>query len=410
MALNPDRELPTDYIENTNPKNDDLIPIINFQNNESLEVVTISNLKKLIYSEQTYEVNDIMELNGLLFQCTTQITAGEPYDFSKWKLLNGGREYTSILFSTNPQKVLVEETDTQFSMAAAVYAFLELDGTNHKDMRVKFITLSDSGPILDSFLADPVTFILVDITGAIIQQNIAPILSQLRDHVFIGINLHSASLIFESVPSPVGWFGSNSTNIQTLFLGLGRRLMGGSILPATTADLRIQKEVSTLLAGGKEFPNNPLNPNVIIGVAANPIPSLNLFKLFENASGDIVFDTTNAGFLRPSQFNDNGVLTTISPANNWTNQFVVEFAEWIFVGAAIVKRVNVSVYYGDTKYSTKSDALLGQDAEAQRVVKPAQNVGGVFTNILTMQSSITNLVDAALPANELFIVKLIGMT
>ncbi len=34
MALNPDRELPTDYTENVFPKNDDLLPVINSANNQ----------------------------------------------------------------------------------------------------------------------------------------------------------------------------------------------------------------------------------------------------------------------------------------------------------------------------------------------------------------------------------------
>lgn len=239
--------------------------------------------------------------------------------------------------------------DTKFDMS--VGTALKVDRTDPDNVIVTTVDFPGLTAQLDTNLTEPFSNVFVDPDTQVATTEIDPpdSLSDLNDRISCGTILHTSGVISALLDNPIIAYGSSISEIAEMVLGGGVTVSGGEVT-ANGANLKLDVTtgVFQMYGRGRQFDTN--NPNTSEIAAQVPVPVGNFIKFFEDALGVGIIDATTND-MDPTQFNDGGLGTLVTVANN---QFTVFRGFYAVLPAGTTRLVT---YYGTQEFSSASLAL-----------------------------------------------------
>lgn len=221
------------------------------------------------------------------------------------------------------------------------------------------------------------TWWLMDSTGAVIQQGMAPTPEQTRNFLILGLTAFdgSSSLVFDQT-LPLS-LNQPLNQLTDLMIGLGPFNMTGNLVSPVAGTLSINKSAGTLFARAFNFVPNPDNPHISNIAAQAPVTfSYNTQTSFSDGPTGI--------FLDPGNYDVAGVLTPV-PGVAWTIQRV-----WGYPLNAVDQQVRVQ--YGQHVFATKTEALEAI-GNVEFIPNPEGNVFSALLGHIVLRSDATDLAD-----------------
>ena len=225
-----------------------------------------------------------------------------------------------------------------------------------------------------------VTWWLVDINGAIIQQPGRPTNPQRRTHIVLGVTAQSLGVIFacQSIPVILPQTGNQLVDLMD---ALGAfNIDGNRVSAASSGTLRIQNTAGHIFSRGfNRFADDVLtaDPHVSPSIAQNPTSHRYLLRNTTSLTGTV---TT---LLNAAQYDNNGVLTNVGGgANSSTVQRV-----WMFPSNTAADQIFIE--YGQTVYSTLDQAAAAITLE-NHISNPALGTSAVLLCYIAIRRTATN--------------------
>lgn len=232
-----------------------------------------------------------------------------------------------------------------------------------------------------------VTYVSIDDTGAILQNNATPNATQYKDRITLGRVLHlSGAVTTGFTSSPSTGYAATSNN-QDFFRSFGPLKVSGHVLAASGSTISITKTSGDSYSEGRNYTSNANEPNYILAADDYNITTTKIY--YEYVSGStIIIDSgiANAGYsaLIPNKYVNNGVLTTISPTNN---KFTVQRVYWFPKSSTRA----LYIYYGNTIYNTIDEALLAVAVEPLFIEGDNTKAAAIYVGAVVLEADASDL-------------------
>lgn len=229
------------------------------------------------------------------------------------------------------------------------------------------------------------TFVSIDLVGALVESSSDPTNSQIRDDIYLGVLIH-VSLPTVDVTNDQQMTLLNPTNqIRDFMDAIGFINVGGNVMsfvPATT-NLTCAKSLGQMLAFGSNYKNDIRNPHVISLPAHNTniaqVGNLNVFqyRARDGSSGSLSLQAIDPNNL------DNGSPEpgTAVTNNRWTVQRFFSFTS-----------NNLKIQRGQFEYTSKENARSNIFTEGF-VTEPSIANNGMLIGFLAVKEGATDLSD-----------------
>lgn len=218
------------------------------------------------------------------------------------------------------------------------------------------------------------TFVGINSAGTVIQQTDPWNDGQYNTSISIGTILHqNTSSINGTISYPNVAYGYKQRTYDFIKAFGPLKLSGYIIYPSSSLGLTVGS--GTAWADGRNYQTDPNNPSYITD------PGTNVSKIFRyHVSGSTYIQDTNGGLgytvIDPSQYNNNGVLTPISPSTPWSNQRVFYYPNSVTKG--------IVVYYGSKQYGSQTEAVANlQYEDFQETPNTQQNA--IYLGTITIK-------------------------
>ena len=194
------------------------------------------------------------------------------------------------------------------------------------------------------------TYILVNSAGAVEQQTNFPSDADYRNKIVIGVLTHPNRTTLGGAGSLVFTAYNQSLYIEEFITALGPFKLSGLEISANGTNLNFDLSAGTSLIVGRNYPNNPLEPNKVTS-GAQTAPDF--VYSYRDGSGGFTVVVPPVTSLNPGQYDDgSGTLQSVS-ASRYTNQRVYFFPD----------TGNILVRYGTQLYNSMTDAITGINSE-----------------------------------------------
>ena len=215
------------------------------------------------------------------------------------------------------------------------------------------------------------TWIMIDSTGAIVQQTTVPTPAQRRTNVVLGRLNHSNRTSISFANTLPDFEFSAISQLGDLMDSLGPFNVSGNTISANGANLKINKSAGTIFQKNFNYSSNTNSPHVV--TTAGLTPASFAYQNQTGAPGTLTSD------LDPTTYDVGGVTTTVPASNNATVQRVYLFGS-----------NNLRVQRGQAFYPNFANAL--QDyAQETFVESPAIAGFGIPIAYIVMTKSCTSL-------------------
>lgn len=161
---------------------------------------------------------------------------------------------------------------------------------------------------LTNILTQPVTYILVDNSGAIIQQSSFPTPTERRTNIFIGVVVHSDNINVNAVNNEPEVAVDITAQIGDLMQGLGFFNLQGNVISPNGANLSINKSSGEAFKAGANYINNKKDPHTLT-LGTLPLATFRYRNQDSSEGSDITV-------LDPTTYDLGGVTTAIGGSNN----------------------------------------------------------------------------------------------
>jgi hypothetical protein len=202
------------------------------------------------------------------------------------------------------------------------------------------------------------TFVAINSIGGVQQQTTAFNNGDYNTYITLGTVLHqNQSTVNATTTYPNVAFGYKQRTYDFIRAFGPLKLSGLSIL--TSGSLGLSVSSGTAFADGRNYQNNPNSPSYIIDTGTNVSK---IFRYYESGS-TFVQDTNSAlGYIHldPTQYNNNGTLTTVSGNNVNNYQWTIQRIFWYPNSAT----KGIVAYYGNAQYVSEDLAKVGLSAES----------------------------------------------
>lgn len=221
-----------------------------------------------------------------------------------------------------------------------------VDKSNPASPTMKTVSWSAFTGVTTTNLATAdVTYVMIDATGAIVQQTTYPTPTQRRQNIFIGRlpHLNRTNITFGLSLAEYAQGGINQ--LYDLFDSLGPFTVSGLKISANGANLKINQSSGVMFNRAYNYGTTPENPHKvnISGTTASSFRYASQTTFYNTVVSDLV----------TTQYDNAGTLTTIPSNNNATIQRV-----FIFPTGAI------RVYYGQVVHNNFASAIDALASEA----------------------------------------------
>lgn len=222
-----------------------------------------------------------------------------------------------------------------------------------------------------------ITWWLMDGTGAVIQQGMAPTPQQTRNFLVLGLTAFdgATSLVFDQT-LPLS-LNQPLSQLTDLMVGLGPFNMTGNLVTPVAGTLSINKTAGTIFARAFNFIPDPDDPHISNIAAQVPVNfSYNTQTAFS--------DGPTGFFVDPANYDVGGVVTPV-PGVFWTIQRI-----WGYPLNMVDQQVRLQ--YGQRLYASKADALEAI-GNTEYIPNPEGNVFSALLGHIVVRSDATDLAD-----------------
>lgn len=204
---------------------------------------------------------------------------------------------------------------TTFSIASGTG--LVVDNTSGSPSVTKVSWSASNNVAVFGLLTTTITFILMDSTGSIVQQNTFPTYAQSRTNIFVGIVSHAGMTTVDSVFTQPFVAYNAGPNFSDLCSAIGLFNASGNVYSANAAGtLAIAKTSGTLFAHQMNYSNDPNTPNITSQGSQAPVSPF--FYINQTVAAGV----TTATVIDPNNYDLNGVTTAV-PNQKFTVQYVL---------------------------------------------------------------------------------------
>lgn len=218
------------------------------------------------------------------------------------------------------------------------------------------------------------TYILINNSGAIVQQTTPPTATERRANIYIGrINhpSHTSILAARSLPDYVL---GDTNQLFDFFDALGSFNISGNVVTANGANLSLNRSAGSVFRRGVGYQSDNQQPHTL---ATSGVTLANLFRATQTA-----INTTVQTTLDVANYDVGGAITAVGGgANTATVQRVYLFPSGLMV-----------VQYGQATYSTLAAAITGIKSEAF-VLEPTVLDGSILIAYIAVSRTCTSLQD-----------------
>jgi len=216
------------------------------------------------------------------------------------------------------------------------------------------------------------TFICIDSSGSVVEKSTRPSPSDRRDLITIGALAHIGGVTIDEAASFPDIASDTGDQLGDLMQALGFFSLTGNGIAGNGGTLTVQKETGTGFARDANFQTNPKDPHTVNLPALNPAVMTQVLQ-------DATF-ITQSTLIDPTQYDNAGVLTTVSNGNNATIARIYLFSN------------NQLVYlFGQEVFSTMAAALDSVGRES--FVEPTNLREGLLLARLVMKKNATDSTD-----------------
>ena len=264
-----------------------------------------------------------------------------------------GNLYTGLLNGG----LITTSSSTVYQVSSGSGIIVNLNGSLNDNPypTVKYLNWGNLSSSISSLTASyDQQFVGIDDTGNIYKQGTPFTTAQYDTLIPVGVVLHqNRSTINGTKTQPsLAYSWKQRSNVFVQAFG-PLKLSGHTLSPSGSSTGSLIVASGTSFSDGANYPVDPNNPSYV----TDPGTSVSKIFKYRQSGSAWVYDTNSGagyGAIDPSQYSNNGTLSTVSPGD-WSIQRVFWFPN--SVSKAIV------VYYGNATYATEAEAIANINIE-----------------------------------------------
>jgi len=300
-------------------------------------------------------------------------------DSGTWVLGEDDSYTNTILFDTatgviSGCAITINADNTKFDMAAGTGIVVDNTTDPTKPILTRVVIPERLGVTPAYLNSETATFISIDINGDIVQRSAIATPTQRRDTMTCGLVSHPDQISINAVlDAPAVTYGP-AHQTHDLMQAIGFFSTGGNQIGGINGTLTTSKSAGGGFALGENFTNNPKDPHNISMPALSPVT---YFQILQDAT-----PVATSEILDPTQYDNNGTLTTVPANNDATISYVYVFPN------------NQLVYlFGQEVFANLAQAVSAAGTESV-VLPPDIESGGLLLARIIMRKDTTDITDA----------------
>lgn len=238
-----------------------------------------------------------------------------------------------------------------------------------------------TGVTLSGLTSSDETWLAIDSSGSLIQTNAAFTDAQYASQIPLGAALHLSRTYIQLIKTYPHVSYAQAEQFDPFIRAFGNLKLLGHEVTANGANLTVNRSAGKAYAMGRNYKNDPNNPNIVTDTSALPVTTV--YHFYRNGSGG--FTTTINGQIHPGSLDDGtGTLGTVTPAK-YTIQRIFYLPD---------QPTLLGVYYGRQEYNSISDAQANIPYE-EFSESESTATQGIFCGWLIVQGNATALNNTA---------------
>jgi hypothetical protein len=238
-----------------------------------------------------------------------------------------------------------------------------------------------TGVTLAGLTSSDETWLAIDSSGNLVQTNVAFTDAQYSSQIPLGAALHLSRTYIQLVKGYPHVSYAQPDQFDPFIRAFGNLKLSGHEIFANGANLNVNRSAGKAYATGRNYSNDPNNPNIVTDTSA--APATGIYRFYRNGSG--AFTTVINSAIDPTKYDDGtGTLATATPAKYTIQRLFYLPNEPSLLG----------VYYGRQEYNSISDAQANIPFEPFSESESTATQG-IFCGWLIVQGNCTALNDTA---------------
>ena len=238
-----------------------------------------------------------------------------------------------------------------------------------------------TGVTLSGLTSSDETWLAIDSSGNLVQSANSFTDAQYQSQIPLGAALHLSRTYIQLVKGYPHVSYAQPDQFDPFIRAFGNLKLSGHEVSANGANLQVNRSAGKAYALGRNYKNDPNNPNIVTDTSA--APTTTIYHFYRNGSG--AFTTTIDGAIIPGSLdNGTGTLGTVTPA-----KFSIQRLFYLPDQPTLL-----GVYYGRQEYNSISDALANIPFE-EFSESESTATQGIFCGWLIVRGNATALNDTA---------------
>jgi hypothetical protein len=238
-----------------------------------------------------------------------------------------------------------------------------------------------TGVTLAGLTSSDETWLAIDSSGNLVQTLVAFTDAQYSSQIPLGAALHSSRTNIQLIKGYPHVSYGQPEQFDPFIRAFGNLKLSGHEISANGANLNVNRSAGKAYAMGRNYSNDPNNPNIVTDTSA--APATGIYRFYRNGSG--AFTTVINSAIDPSKYdNGTGTLATTTSA-----KFTIQRLFYLPDQPTLL-----GVYYGRQEYNSIADAQANIPFESFSESESTATQG-IFCGWLIVQGNCTALNDTA---------------
>jgi len=238
-----------------------------------------------------------------------------------------------------------------------------------------------TGVTLSGLTSSDETWLAIDSSGNLVQSANSFTDAQYQSQIPLGAALHLSRTSIQLVKTYPHVSYAQPEQFDPFIRAFGNLKLSGHEITANGANLLVNRSAGKAYALGRNYKNDPNNPNIVTDTSAISVTTI--YHFYRNGSG--AFTTTINGEIHPASLDDGtGTLATVTPA-----KFTIQRLFYLPDQPTLL-----GVYYGRQEYNSISDAQANIPFE-EFSESESTATQGIFCGWLIVRGSATELNNTA---------------
>lgn len=240
---------------------------------------------------------------------------------------------------------------TTFDLSSGEVHFYDTtsDPANPVETVVSYVGSSNNA--ITNIASTPITYVLMNSSGTIVQQPMGPTATQRRSLATISVIVHPTGVVAGFIEGRIPPQDQLANQVQDLALALGPINLSGNEFSANGANLNIDKSAGSIYANGQNIGNDRTDPST---VTLASLTATGFTYTWRDGSGG--FNQTLAASILPGAYDD-GTVSVASPNGSVGNN------QWTIQRVYLSAANQVAIHYGQEVYGSQSAAVDAIETE-----------------------------------------------